>query len=278
MATTDTSAKGIIDTFLALYGLQSLGDWAWNKFTGADGGPGATVEEIRLELPKQQAFKDRFPAYEQLAQQGQAMSPDEMVAYEKRAAGLLQQYGVPNGMYDTPAAYAKLMVNRVSTIEMEQRLGLAADAALRAPESVRSALKTRYGVSEADLVGFYLDPEKALPLIQRNYTAAQIASAAEDAKISMETQLAERLAGQGVDYRQAIAGMSAVKSQQDLTSNLIGDQGLNTDTLIGAQFGDAAAGAAVEKKARQRAATNQDNNQSVSATQRGVSGLDSANR
>ena len=269
------SAKDIIYEFLAKYGLGELADWAWGMYTGLDGGPGASIEEIRLALPSQKAFQDRFPAYDQLAKEGRAISPDAYIAYEEQLRGYLQMYGVPAGMYDTPQGIAGMLIADVSAEEARTRLSIAADAAFSAPQEVRDALRDQYGLSERDLVGFYLDPEKALPLLQQQYTSAQIIGAAKEQAVDVAKETAERLAAQGVNYAQARQGFGTVTRMSDLTAREQGGSVTQGD-LVGAVFGDGEAEKRVDREVGRRVAQYKSAEGGAVAGGGGVSGLRAA--
>jgi hypothetical protein len=275
------SAKDYITNLLAFYGLGAdLTDWAWGLFTGEGGAAPLTTDEIVGMLPQQQAFKDRFPAYEQLAKDGRGIDIPTYMAYEKSVRSMLQQYNIPAGMYDTPQGIASLLLNDVDVQEVNQRLAIAADAAFRAPQEVRDALAQRYGMTSADLTAYYLDPDRALPLIQQQYTAAQVAGAASRQGFNVDTLTAERLASQGVDYGAAASGFGKAASEMDLTNTLFGasDQSVTQGELVNAQFGDAAAANKTEKVARQRSAAFGGQQGGIATNQSGVSGLSAANR
>ena len=68
------SAHAIVNNFLAQYGLQSLGNWAWTRYAELGGGSNA-LQQISVEMTQQPAFLKRFPAYAKLAAEGEAMSP-----------------------------------------------------------------------------------------------------------------------------------------------------------------------------------------------------------
>lgn len=269
----DDGARGIIEGFLALYGLQSLAEWAWNLYLET-----GDIEQIKLALPQQQAFKDRFPAYDALAQQGRAISPDQYIAYENNLFGSLQQFGVPSGMYDSRDAIANLLLNDVSIPEVNQRLAIAADAAFKAPQEVKDALSERYGVDIGNgLVGYYLDPDRATPYLEQQYAAAQVVGAAKQQQVNVETNVAERLASQGVNYSQAQQGFGTVVKISDLTAAEQGSTGLTQGDLVQGVFGDAAAQKRMEAEARRRSARYQGSEGGAASNQTGVSGLRSAN-
>lgn len=265
-------ARDIIVGFLNGYGLGGLADWAWNLFLET-----GDIEQIKLALPQQQAFKDRFPAYEALAQKGRAISPDQYIAYENELFGALHQYGVPKGMYDTPQAIAKLLIEDVSIPEARQRLAIAADAVFKAPQEVRDALSARFNVSDGTgLIGFYLDPDRAAPLLEQQYAAAQVEGAAAQQKIGVSRDVADRLASQGVSYEQALSGFGQVAGLSDLSNVEQGGGSVSQGEIVGGVFGDAASGKKMEDEAKKRAAKYQASEGGAASGQSGVSGVRSA--
>jgi hypothetical protein len=272
MAVTDQGAKDIIAGFLGQYGLASLGEWAWNLWLES----GGDFEQIKLALPSTPEFKQRFPAYEAMAQKGRAITPDQYIAYENDLFASLQQYGVPKGMYDTPDAVAKLLVEDVSINEARQRLAIAADAAYKAPEEVRSALNERYNVGIGGLIGYYLDPDKAAPALEQQYASAQVIGAAARQGIDLETQLGERLASQGVDYRAASQGFSQVVGMEDLSRQEQGGEAIRQEDLVSGVFGDADQQTRIQREAGRRSARYKASEGGAAANQTGVSGLRTA--
>lgn len=266
MATADTSsAKALLDTFFSGVGLPSLSNWAWQKYLTGD-----SVDQIMLEVRGTPEYKARFPAMEELSKRGQAISEASYINYETGVTSLLQQYGIPKGMYDTPEGISKMLLNNVSPEEARSRIQDAAAAAYTAPQEVRTAMKDLYGVDQGGLVGYYLDSQKALPVLERQFAAAQIAGAGIAQGVGVDKTQAEKLAAQGVTYSQAVQGLGAVGQEQGLTGGF-GETAANQQ-LIAAQFGDAAAQQATTRVVKGRlAGYSAGGNAAESAT--GVSGL-----
>lgn len=273
LSANEVGAKKLLEGVLGTYDLAELADWAWTLFK-----QGQDIDMIMAQLPEQPAFQNRYPAYAQLAAEGRAISIPAYREYESSVRDALHRYGMPQGMYDSPGAIARLLVNDVSAVEVGERLQLAARAAYEAPVEVRDALRDRYGVNLGDLTAVYLDDTKALPLLEQRYKAAEVAGAAALSNIGVSTATAERLAAQGVAYGAAVQGFGAVAGQRDLTRGLIGGGSVSQDTLIGAQFGQGDAANQVEAEARRRAAAYRSNQGGAATTQSGVSGLASSSR
>ena len=198
-------ARAIIENTLAEYGLATgmandgkvLADWAWDRYLDT-----GDADQVMVELRSQQAFKDRFPAYDELAKAGRALSPAEYVAYEKAVYAQFQSYGVPGGILDDKETITEMLLNDVSAAEVSERLALNAQATLTAPEEVRTALMDMYGMSEGGILAYYLDPDRALPKLQQQYVSSQIAGAAAERQFSLDRAEAERLASLGYTYEQ----------------------------------------------------------------------------
>lgn len=266
MVDTTYSAAAIIANALRDYGLSDLGDWAWSQYLAT-----GSMDQVFIDLRSQPAYKARFPAMEALARQGKAISEGEYVSYERSVGQLLQQYGIPRGMYDTPQGIAELLVKDVSAAEVNSRLRIAASAAMQAPQEVRDSMQQMYGVDPGHLTAYYLDPDKALPLIEQQWAAAQVSGAAAKQKAAIDAAEAERLAAQGVSYDQAMQGFGQVAATAGLGQSVGGDIA-DERTRREAAFGDVQAQQKVASVQRGRAAQFQAGGGAVE-TQSGVSGL-----
>lgn len=265
-------ARTIIESTLASYGLatgrandgESLADWAWGRYLET-----GSADVVMIELRQQQAFKDRFPAYDELAKKGRALSPQEYIAYEQSIYSLLQSFGVPEGLFDNAETVAELLINDVSASEFSERLQLNAAASLSAPEEVRVALDEMYGVGPGGLLAYYLDPDRALPKLQQQFVAAQISGAAAERQFSVAKQEAERLAALGYSYEQVrqAAGQGAL-----MGGLAVGGQAVSRDDLLMAGLGDVGAVRRTTRAAASRMAQFSGGG-SPAAEQEGVSGL-----
>lgn len=268
MATAaDADARSLITNALDQYGLGSLGDWAWNRYLQT-----GSTSQVFLELKDQQAYKDRFPAMADLAKSGQAISEAAYVNYEQTVGQLLQQYGIPKGMYDTPQEIATMLTHQVSPSEVNDRLRIATTAAYNAPPEVKAALAQQFGVSGGDLTAYFLDPEKSLPLIQQKVATAEVSGAAARQQVAVDQATAERLAAEGVSYDQATQGFGQVAGLQTLKG--VGGEAATQQDLIGAAFGDQKAQQKVTRIQQGRTAAFQAGGGAQTATS-GVSGLGS---
>ncbi len=247
----DPSAKAAIRQVLDGYGLGALADWAWNAYLG-----GTPQEQIALDMRNRPEYKQRFQGIDTLRQKGRAISESAWIAYEQQAVALMRARGIPTGFYDQPSDLAKFITNEVSVKELDDRLELAQQAALSSPPEVRDELSRLYGIGAGELTAFWLDPDKALPVIQRKFTSAQLASESARTGFGQLGQTeAERLAAIGVDPTQAGDTFSTLAGMGELTATMGGEENLTRDDLLSAGFeNNANARQRVERKARTRAA------------------------
>lgn len=234
------------------FGLGSLAEWAWSRFL-----EGASVEQILREVYTRPEFKAQYPEYEVLAQKGRAYSIAELAAYRKAAVGLFRQYGLPESFYDQPEDLARFAMNEVSIAELSRRVAAAAEAVYSSPPEVRSELERLYGVTPGQVIAWWLDPERAEPLIRQQFTAAQIGAAAQRTGFGLLTaEEAERLAAQGTTVADATAGFSTLAGAAELMTPLdLGETEIGRDVQLGAVFGqDAQAQETIRRRRERRVA------------------------
>lgn len=274
--TTQQDAQARLQGVLDSYGLGSLTQWAWDKIVG-----GESQEAILQDLRQTDQYKQRFPGMAARQAAGlPAISEGEYLSYEKSAISLMRAAGLPGGFYDQPTDLSQFIGRDVSLTELSQRVDIASNAALRAPQAVRDQLQTLYGIGAGDLTAYFLDPTRAQPLLEKRFTAAQIGGQSTTTGYGQltATQL-EGLASAGVTDATAQRGFTNLATQHELFGALPGEagaEGFTTDTQLAAQFtGDATAQQAIERRARSRAAVfgGSDN---FAGTATGASGIGSA--
>lgn len=260
--------KGVLDG----YGLGGLGQWAWDQIKG-----GLSNERIVQNLRETSEYKQRFKGLEARRAAGlPAISEGEYIAYESSVRQMMRAAGMPPDFYDSPDDFADFIGKDVSVSEMQARINDGYLAASQAPAEVRQQLRDLYGVNEGQLAAFFLDPDRALPLIERQFVSAQVSGAAQRTGYGALSQgEAERLAALGVGAEQAQQGFSALEQSKELFGSLPGEQSAQIDraTQQAAVFGgDAGAKAAIDKRRGERVSQGS-GAQSFAVGQRGVAGL-----
>lgn len=265
------SAKALIDEQLGQYGLASLGSFAWNEFLN-----GTPISQIMLDIRGTPEYKARFPAMQALAQAGHAINEQTYIDYERNATSLMVAAGLPSGFYDQPDDFTALLTGNVALPELKTRLDAYQTLAFQSPPEVRQAMQDFYGVSaDGMLTAFMIDPERALPIIQKDVAAAQAGGYAQSTGYGALTrEQAEGLAALGLNPDQYQTGFGNLAKQQQAIQGLPG-QGLSpisTDTALAAQFGgNAAAQQEIENRQLQLLAPNKAGGQ-VATSQQGAVG------
>lgn len=231
------------------------------------------ADSIMVLIRQTQQYKDRFPAMEALAKKGRALSEAEYIAFERNAAQLERAYGLPAGMLGKDSV-TKLLTNEVSAAELENRVTMAAAGAFQTSDEVKSQFRNYYGIDSGGLTAYFLDPERAMPLLQKQYVAAQIGAEAAMQSIDLGVSMAEELQVAGIERQQAREGFGRVAGQRELSMGR-GDI-VSQQELIGANLkGDTAAGQAIERAGAARVGRFAGGGQFLQ-TQQGNIGLGSA--
>lgn len=278
-STGDQGAKAILQNFLDQYGLGGLGAWAWTKMLN-----GESLDQIKLEMRDTPEFKARFPAMEQLAKQGRAISVDQYMAVEDSYRDVMHSYGLPGGFYDSPDDFAKFMIGNVSPSELNDRVKQYSGAVLGDQQTL-TEMERLYGTvghsgnPAGDLLAHYLDPNVAAPLLGEQLQAAQFAGAAAKSGFGQvsKAQAEQFGAQQDISAQEAQQGFGALVHNRELFQALPGqgEQQISTDTQLGAAFGGSATSQEqIEKRRRERLAA-AGGGGGFSATRQGSVGLTS---
>jgi hypothetical protein len=255
---------------LGEYGLESLGDLVQQWLV-----EGLSEAEIVQRMRETDQFKTRFPAIQRRTKKGLApISPGEYVAYERSARQLMRAAGIPEGFYDGTDDFTRFLENDLSLSELGDRVTLAANAAFRMPREARDAL-TRWGMGPGDITAFWLDPDKAQPLLERKYAAAQLAgTGARTGFGALDEERATGLATLGVTEQQAEQGFGTLVESRELFQSLDrGEDQISQDDQLGAVFeGNAAARRRIEQRRRRRQSVFEQGG-SFASGQQGVAGL-----
>jgi hypothetical protein len=212
------------------------------------------------------------------------MTEAQILSYKDYAIGVAQQAGLPPG-FISDNELTTLMGHDVSTSELDARITTAYTAALKAPPDVINQLSQYAGISAnvpGTLAAYYLDPTRALPLLQQQFTAAQIgANATRTGWGSLSGDQATRLAQLGVTDATAKTGFTDLAKQAQLFNALpgTGEAGISQEIQLGAEFGGNAQNQQqIQRQAQQREAVFQGNYHFAETQNRGITGLGSVAR
>jgi hypothetical protein len=194
----------LADTFKQ-YGLESLADTIKGYMTQNIG-----PEEAKVLLRQTDAYKARFAGNVARVKAGKnAVSEDTYLALENQYAEVLKAYG--QDTLGSRAEYANLIGNDISSLELGDRLKLAVTRVQQADPGIKAQLKAFYpGITDTDLVKYFLKPEETLPALERKVTSSEIGAAAVAQGLGATSTRAEELAAYGVDRQAAITGYQNV--------------------------------------------------------------------
>lgn len=202
----DESASTILRDQLRQWGLLSLApdlDRLIREGLGADA--------ITIQLRETQAYKQRFAANDLREKAGlPVLSPAEYLAAEDGYRQALRSYGLPSSFYDTPEDFQKFLAKDVSPQEVDARAKAAQQTWLTTDQSVRDTWQSFYGLTDGAAIASILDPERALPIVQRMATATQIGAKATQNGLVADRTRYEGYADQGITADQAAQGFAQI--------------------------------------------------------------------
>jgi hypothetical protein len=231
-------AKNTIKAVLATYGLDSLSDFLYEAYAKQEvniNNPDAIIFAIR----GQEAYQKRFAANIARAKKGLSeLDPGSYIELENGYRRLMQSNGLPIGFYDQTEDFTRLLEGDVSASELQDRIQNGFRAVQDADPEVKRQMQELYGVSEAGLAAYFLDPTKAAPILTRQAEAAKIAARAkEQGNIQLQFATAEEIAARGITADEAQAGFTTLGLQQGLYTEMMGEQALTQQQKVGAALG-----------------------------------------
>ena len=148
-------------------------------------------------LPSTTVYKQRFIANENRIKNGLSpLSPSEYLAAEESYRAVLKDAGLPAGFYDSSDDYSGFIGQDTSPSEIKMRADAAARAVNNTDPAYTQALRDIYGIDAGMMTAFMLDPERALPLVERQAKAVEFGTAAVRQGLQA-TRLGEQFATQG---------------------------------------------------------------------------------
>lgn len=199
-------AFAALSTLFAGYGLGSL---APKIYEYAKQGYGADV--ISMLLQNTDEYKTRFAGNQARIKSGlPVLSPAEYLATEQSYRQILQDAGLPKGFYDSPTDFTNWISGDVSPTEIKGRVDLAVANTMQANNNTVRALQDLYGVDKSMVTAYFLDPKRALPLLQKQSQAAQFGAEALKRNLTLDKQDLEDFVTAGLSLSQVSSGFQAV--------------------------------------------------------------------
>lgn len=191
---------------------------------------GITPDQIELIMPdiqKTKAWQKRFPGWNQRVANGyNQLNVGEYLQLEDQYHRIMQEAGLPKGFYDDPSDFGNWIANDVAPDEIRDRVSLAMNAVRQVDPTARDLLAKFYGVTAGDLAAYFLDQKRALPTLDRQFKAVNVAQWA--AKNGLQIQGAshyEDLVDKGVTDQMAAQGYGTVAAFNEAFGRIAGVYG-----------------------------------------------------
>lgn len=261
------NASAVMKALLSEYNLSTLYDRVLGYIRD-----GYDPDAIMVLLRTTPEYKQRFPAMDALAAKGRAISEAEYIDYERTASGLERRYGLPDGML--MGSVTDLLSSEVSASELNDRVILASAAAIEAPPDIRNTFMDYYGIDQGGMTAYFLDPDKATPLLEKQYATSVIGTEASRQGVGIDVYGAENLQSLGITQDQAREGFGRVSRMGSLSQGR-GDVVSQQQLISGTFEQSEEALKSIERAQKARTGRFQQGG-SYTSTQQGVGGLGSA--
>lgn len=170
---------------------------------------GASEATITLQLQETPEYQTRFKANAaRLKNNLQVLTPAEYLTTEDTYRQVLRSYGLKQ--FDTDEYVSQFLANDVSPTELTTRVQTAVQRVQNADPAVSKTLRDYYGIGQADLVAYVLDPATQFEKVKRQVAAAEIGTAARIQGLETGVGVAEQLAAQGVTQAEAQKGYATI--------------------------------------------------------------------
>lgn len=219
MADTDNAYDVLID-LLRSYGLDSLGPAVLTFLQD-----GYTQEQVNVMIQDTPEYKTRFAGNDKRRAAGiPVLSPRDYLSVESSYRQILSSNGMPLGFYDSPSDFADWIGKDVAPTEVASRVDLAVTSANELGPEALNFVRNEYGLQRDDLAAFFLDQERAFPLLRKQEKAMRIGGDAARDGLSMNRDHAEQLAGYAGDRNvdQMMAQVAQLTKRGTELSNIHG--------------------------------------------------------
>lgn len=161
------------------------------------------------------------------------MNPESIQVQRNAYESIMRRAGLPKGFYDDATDFNNFLINDISPDEVASRVSLAQQVVGESvqPEAMQ-AFRKFYGIGRGDLTAYFLDPDRAEPLLQKQAQAALIGAEALSSEVKglSNKGFAENLVEKGVDQGMARQAFGRVAEQQDTVEMLGNIEGSQVST------------------------------------------------
>lgn len=253
------------DAFASLMGVfreydlgDDFSDWVWQQIVA-----GRSQNEVLLDLYSpgnagHDAFRRRFEGIFARQEAGLTpMSPAEIVAYEQALNQRLTMAGMDQ--FYTRGLVTRLVANDISLAEAAVRIDEGLEEVAYSGSEIRDAFAEFYGVQgDQALAMLYLDPELALPELERMTRTAVVGGIGDRFQVNLKEDRASRIGDIGYSKGQLQEGFMQIEGMKGLLEETYGESAIGQDYTAEGEGADAVFGLGegarerIERRRRQR--------------------------
>jgi hypothetical protein len=217
-------------------GESNLADWIFQQLED-----GTSQDQVWRDIKQTDAYRQRFPGMEYFDKQMEGFTEGDYINRENQYKEQIRRLGLNYPGFTSRDYLASLMVNEISVDELKDRVNYAEEyIGTYAPQSVKDALRSEYGLTDMEMVEYMLNPEANDLVLDLEFKSkagrANVLGAARDTSMNLSDRLVSELAEAGTSYRSAIMGLqevAAVREDLNRLAAMDGQDKFTDDELAG---------------------------------------------
>jgi hypothetical protein len=160
------------------------------------------------------AYNTRFSANADRIKNGfSPLSPADYIAKENAYRSAMASAGLPPEFYNTNAALSGWIANNVDSSTVQAKINIASDVVNNYDQTAKDQALALYGLDTGHLIAHVLDPQAALPIIQKQANIVQLGAEAARAGVAQNLDTLTQLNTIGTTQSAAQQGFGNVASQ-----------------------------------------------------------------
>lgn len=213
------------------------GGWLWEQILGGND----TEAGLTMAIEQLPEWQQRFaPIVEQRRRRAEGlativMTPLELMEYEATAAQIMRNAGLPRWMQQDLSMIHDLVLNDISEVELNARLGSAWNRVRNTDPLVRQAFQDFFGVGrgDAEMAAFFLDPDRTIAHLEMASRTAYAAGFGQRYDLNLNFGQAERIAQTSRTEAGIEQGFSQINQMRTIFSAGITEHGELTGETTG---------------------------------------------
>lgn len=181
--------------------IDSLTDWAWNQIQD-----GASPQQIQVELPHRDEFRERFPVIHQMREAGETPpSAQQVLTFEQNTREVVSSFGLPDEFHDRDHI-TRMIMGGLSPQQLQQRLNTVSQDILARGDEIKEVFAKRHGISglsDASLLASAITPGVPPHEFEHKIRAAQVGGTASKFGFDRGSKRVDELVEAGIGADQA---------------------------------------------------------------------------